>query len=63
VPPVTGHLGDFVLGVTRSDGQLAVSYLPASRFWTEQLIQGGLYLAVVAIALGAAMWLLHRRTT
>ena len=63
VPPVTGHLGDFVLGVTRSGGQLVVSYLPASRFWTEQLIQGGLYLAVVAIALGAAMWLLHRRTT
>jgi len=52
-----------VLGVTRSGGQLVVSYLPASRFWTEQLIQGGLYLAVVAIALGAAMWLLHRRTT
>ena len=63
VPPVTGHLGDFVLGVTRSGGQLVVSYLPASRFWTEQLIQGGLYLAVVAIAVGAAMWLLHRRTT
>ena len=43
--------GDYVLSVTRSGGQLVVSYLPASRFWTEQLIQGGLYLAVAAIAL------------
>ena len=63
VPPVTGHLGDDVLSVTRSGGQLVVSYLPASRFWTEQLIQAGLFLAVAAAALGVAMWLLHRRTT
>jgi hypothetical protein len=63
VPPVTGHLGDYVLGVTRSGGHLVVSYLPASRFWTEQLIEAGLFLAVAATALGAAMWLLHRRTT
>jgi hypothetical protein len=63
VPPVTGHLGDYVLSVTRSGGELVVSYLPASRFWTEQLIQGGLYLAIAVITLGAAVWLLRRRTT
>jgi hypothetical protein len=63
VPPVTGHLGDFVLGVTRSGGELVVSYLPASRFWTLQLIGGGLYLAIAAAALGTAIWLLHQRTT
>jgi hypothetical protein len=63
VPPITGHLGDFVLGVTRSGGELVISYLPASRFWTLQLIGGGLYLAIAAAALGTAIWLLHQRTT
>jgi len=63
VPPVTGHLGDFVLSVTRSGGELIVSYLPASRFWTVQLIGGGLYLAIAAATLGTAIWLLHQRTT
>ena len=38
-------------------------YLPASRYWTEQLIQGGLFLAIAVTTLGAAIWLLHRRTT
>ena len=63
VPPVTGHLGDYVLGVTRSGGDLVVSYLPASRFWTEQFIQAGVFLMVALVSLGAAVWLLHRRTT
>ena len=63
VPPVTGHLGDFVYGITRSGGQLVVSYLPASRFWPLQFIQGGVFLAVGAAALGTAVWLLHKRTT
>jgi hypothetical protein len=36
---------------------------PPHRFWTLQLIDGGLFLAVAAAALGAALWLLHRRTT
>jgi len=62
VPPVTGHLGDFVLGITRGGGELIVSYLPASRFWTLQLIDSGLYLAIAVTALGTAVWLLHRRT-
>jgi hypothetical protein len=63
VPPVTGHLGDFVLSVTRTGGELVVSYLPASRFWTVQFVQGGLYLAIAVASLSAAVWLLHRRTT
>ncbi len=63
VPPVTGHLGDHVLGVARSGGELVVTYLPASRFWTVQFIQAGLYLAVAVVTLGTAVWLLHRRTT
>jgi len=63
VPPVTGHLGDLVLNVTRSGNELVVSYLPDSRFWTLQLIAGGLFLAIAAAALGTAVWLLHRRTT
>jgi hypothetical protein len=35
--------------------------IPASRFWTFQLIEAGLYLALTAAALGAAVLLLRRR--
>jgi hypothetical protein len=63
VPPVTGHLGDLVLSVAHDGNQIVVTYLPAGRFWTLQLIEGGIYLAVAAAALGTAIWLLHRRTT
>jgi hypothetical protein len=63
VPPVTGHLGDLVTGVVHRGDQLIVSYIPAGRFWTLQLIEGGLFLVIAAAALGTAVWLLHRRTT
>ena len=63
VPPVTGNLGDVVISFARTGNHIAVTYLPASRFWTLQLINGGLFLAVAAAALGTAVWLLHRRTT
>jgi ABC-type transport system involved in multi-copper enzyme maturation permease subunit len=62
-PPVTGNLGDLVLGITRGGGHLIVSYLPASEFWPLQFIIGGMYLAITAAAVGATVWLLHRRTT
>jgi len=61
--PVTGHLGDFVYGITRSGHELVVSYLPANQFWTLQFIQGGLYLVVALASLGIAVWILNRRTT
>jgi hypothetical protein len=61
VPPMTGHLGDWVLGVTSTAKYQLVSYQPASRFWTFQVIDAGLYLALAALALGAAVWLLRRR--
>jgi hypothetical protein len=61
--PVTGHLGDHVLSLTRSGGELIVSYVPASRFWPMQFIAGGWYLAIAATAVAAAIWLLNRRTT
>ena len=61
--PATGHLGDFVYGITRSGHELVVSYLPANQFWTLQFIQGGLYLAVGLASLGIAVWVLNRRTT
>jgi hypothetical protein len=62
-PPVTGHLGDLVTGVTHTGNRLVVSYLPASDFWPLQFIVGGIYLAVAFAAVGTAVWLLHRRTT
>ena len=52
-----------MLSIARSGDDLVVSYLPASRFWTVQLIGGGLYLAIAAATLGTAIWLLHQRTT
>ncbi|HXC84414.1 MAG TPA: hypothetical protein VNV62_21400 [Trebonia sp.] len=63
IPPVTGNLGDQVLSLTRTGNHLIVTYEPASRFWTLQLIDAGLFLAVAAAALGTAIRLLHRRTT
>ncbi|MGH3211767.1 MAG: hypothetical protein ACRDNO_28820, partial [Trebonia sp.] len=63
VPPVTGHLGDFVLSVARHGGDLVVTYLPASQFWPLQFIEGGVFLAIAAATLGTAIWLLHKRTT
>jgi hypothetical protein len=62
-PPVTGHLGDLVLGVTHAGNHLVVTYLPAGQFWPLQFIVGGMYLAVGAAALVSAVWLLRRRTT
>lgn len=62
-PPVTGHFGDMVTGVTHAGQQLVVSYVPASDFWPLQFITGGIYLAFAVTAIGTAVWLLHRRTT
>jgi hypothetical protein len=62
-PPVTGHPGDQVSSVTHTAGHLVVTYLPASEFWPLQFIVGGMYLAIAAGAIGATLWLLHRRTT
>jgi hypothetical protein len=63
VPPVTGHLGDQVTNFSRAGNHITVTYVPASRFWTFQLIDAGIFLVVAAAALGTAIWLLHRRTT
>jgi hypothetical protein len=58
-PPVTGHIGDWILGQpTNSAGFL---YQPADRFWAFQSIEAGIFVALTAVALGAAIWLLHRR--
>ncbi len=62
-PPVTGNLGDLVTNVTHSGNELIVTYQPASSFWPTQFIVGGMYLAIAVAAIGAAVWLLHRRTS
>ncbi len=61
VPPATGHIGDWVLSVTSLNGQIVARYQPADRFWHFQFIEAGLFLALTAAALGAAIWLLHPR--
>jgi hypothetical protein len=38
-------------------------YHPAGSFWTFQLIESGIYLAIAAALLAAAIWLTRRRTT
>jgi ABC-type transport system involved in multi-copper enzyme maturation permease subunit len=58
VPQLTGHIGDWVLGF--KPGNL-VTYQPADRFWAFQGIEAGIFVALTAAALGATIWLLHRR--
>jgi hypothetical protein len=54
VPPVTGHLGDLLVGTSGT-------YQPADRFWEFQSIEAGIFVALTLLALGAAVWLLRRR--
>jgi len=54
VPPVTGQLGDLLVGTSGT-------YQPASRFWEFQSIEAGIFVALTLLALGAAVWLLRRR--
>ncbi len=61
IPPATGHIGDWVLGSAQQGNQLVITYQPADRFWTFQFIETGLFVALTAAALGATIWLLHRR--
>ncbi len=63
LPPVTGHIGDWVLGNGSGPDPNGNSYLyqPADRFWAFQSIEAGLFVALTAIALGATIWLLRRR--
>jgi hypothetical protein len=66
VPPVTSHIGDWVLGNGgRGLGANQVGntwlYQPADRFWTFQFIEAGIFVLLAAAALGATIWLLHRR--
>jgi hypothetical protein len=58
VPSMTGRVGDWVLGQTARG---RITYLPADRFWDLQVIEAGLFVAITAVALGATIWLLHRR--
>ena len=60
VPQATGRIGDLALGF--KPGNL-VSYQPADRFWALQGIEAGIFVALTAAALGATIWLLHRRAT
>jgi ABC-type transport system involved in multi-copper enzyme maturation permease subunit len=57
VPQATGHIGDWVLGMN----QHGFVYQPADRFWPFQFIEAGLFVALTAVALGIAVWLLRRR--
>jgi hypothetical protein len=61
VPPQTGHIGDWVLKIAPSGHQLVTTYQSADRFWHFQFIEAGLFVALTAVALGAAILLLHRR--
>jgi hypothetical protein len=56
VPPVTGHLGVLLAGTGGHS-----NYQPASRFWEFQSIEAGIFVALTLLALGATVWLLHRR--
>ncbi|HEY7263709.1 MAG TPA: hypothetical protein VH589_19760 [Trebonia sp.] len=57
VPPATGRIGDLALSVNGN----TVTYQPADRFWVIQGIEAGIFVVLTAAALGATIWLLHRR--
>lgn len=57
VPQATGRIGDLVLSASKG----VVTYQPAGRFWPFQFIEAGIFVALTAAALGATIWLLHRR--
>ena len=57
MPQITGHIGDWVLGMNNG----IITYQPADRFWPFQFIEAGIFVALTAIALGATIWLVHRR--
>jgi hypothetical protein len=59
VPQPTGRIGDRVLGMNGN----GFSYQLASRFWPFQFIAAGIFVALTAAALGATIWLLHRRVS
>ena len=61
IPPATGHIGDWVFSGAQQGNQLVTYYQPADRFWTFQFIEAGVFVALTAAALGATIWLLHRR--
>ena len=63
VPPATGHIGDWVLSIggNAQGTQTVITYQPADRFWIFQSIEAGIFVALTAAALGATIWLLHRR--
>jgi len=50
-----------VLSIGGNSTQTVISYQPAGRFWTFQFIEAGIFVALTAVALGAAIWLLRRR--
>ncbi len=58
VPQATGRIGDLVLSINGN----VVTYQPADRFWSFQFIEAGIFVALTAAALGATIWLLHRRS-
>jgi ABC-type transport system involved in multi-copper enzyme maturation permease subunit len=61
IPPATGHIGDLVLSIGGNATRTVITYQPADRFWTFQSIEAGIFVALTAAALGAAIWLLRRR--
>ena len=57
MPQATGRIGDLLLSINGN----VVTYQPADRFWTFQSIEAGIFVVLTAVALGATIWLLHRR--
>jgi hypothetical protein len=41
---------------------LVVAYQPASRYWTFQWLESGLFVALALIVAGACYWWVTRRT-
>jgi hypothetical protein len=60
VPQATGRIGDLILNFGPNN---LVTYQPADLFWPFQFIEAGIFVALTAAALGATIWLVHRRAS
>jgi hypothetical protein len=61
--PGNSTFGNLLECLNQRGFTLWTNYQPASRFWPFQWIESGWLLALSALLIGAAVWLVRRRAT
>ena len=60
--PITPN-SPWVLSTWHADGTQWWRYIPVSRFWPMQFIEGGWLLALSVLLIAATVWLVRHRAT